>query len=116
MSANFAALLYLIAAVLSSRHRGSKSPGTHNSDHWVSHTVLGARRGDGFCVHELGATGPGSQVGACQFERARLRFVQVQCAHAGATVQHFGGQVAPAGTQVRTATGQVGRQVRGQQG
>jgi UDP-N-acetylmuramoyl-tripeptide--D-alanyl-D-alanine ligase len=50
----------LIAAVLASRHRGSKSPGTHNTSHWVSHTVLGARRGDGFCVHELGATGPGS--------------------------------------------------------
>jgi UDP-N-acetylmuramyl pentapeptide synthase len=50
----------LIAAVLASRHRGSKSPGTHNSAHWVAHTVLGARRGDGFCVQELGATGPGS--------------------------------------------------------
>jgi UDP-N-acetylmuramoyl-tripeptide--D-alanyl-D-alanine ligase len=50
----------LIAAVLGSRHRGTKSPGTHNSAHWVSHTVLGARRGDGFCVHELGATGPGT--------------------------------------------------------
>jgi UDP-N-acetylmuramoyl-tripeptide--D-alanyl-D-alanine ligase len=50
----------LIATVLATRHLGTKSPGTLNSAHWVSHTVLGARRGDGFCVHELGATGPGS--------------------------------------------------------
>lgn len=50
----------LVAAVLASRQRGSKSPGTHNSAHWVSHTVLGARQGDEFCVQELGATGPGS--------------------------------------------------------
>jgi UDP-N-acetylmuramoyl-tripeptide--D-alanyl-D-alanine ligase len=50
----------LIAAVLASRLRGSKSPGTHNTDHWVSRTVLGVRRDDGFCVQELGASGPGS--------------------------------------------------------
>jgi UDP-N-acetylmuramoyl-tripeptide--D-alanyl-D-alanine ligase len=50
----------LVAAVLGTRHRVSKSPGTHNAAHWVSHTVLGVRRGDGFCVQELGATGPGS--------------------------------------------------------
>jgi UDP-N-acetylmuramyl pentapeptide synthase len=50
----------LIATVLATKHRTTKSPGTHNSAHWVSHTVLGARRGDGCCVHELGATGPGS--------------------------------------------------------
>ena len=50
----------LVAAVLGSRHRVSKSPGTHNAAHWVSLTVLGARPGDGFCVQELGATGPGS--------------------------------------------------------
>ncbi len=50
----------LVAAVLASRYGGSKSPGTHNSGHWVSDTVLGVRRGDGFCVMELGATGPGS--------------------------------------------------------
>ncbi|CAN5763089.1 hypothetical protein BH24GEM1_BH24GEM1_12880 [soil metagenome] len=51
---------YLIAAVLACRDRCSKSPGTHNAAHWVSDTVLGARRDDGFCVVELGATGPGS--------------------------------------------------------
>ncbi len=50
----------LVAAVLGTRHRVTKSPGTHNAAHWVSHTVLGVRRGDGFCVQELGATGPGS--------------------------------------------------------
>ena len=50
----------LVAAVLASRYRGSRSPGTHNAAHWVSDTVLGARHGDGFCVVELGATGPGS--------------------------------------------------------
>jgi len=65
----------LIAAVLSSRHRGSKSPGTHNSAHWVSHTVLGARRGDGFCVHELGATGPGSLDDAIALVRPRIAVV-----------------------------------------
>ena len=42
------------------RYRGSKSPGTHNAAHWVSRTVLGVRRDDGFCVQELGASGPGS--------------------------------------------------------
>jgi UDP-N-acetylmuramyl pentapeptide synthase len=50
----------LVAAVLARRYRGSKSPGTHNSGHWVSDTVLGVRRGDGFCVLELGASEPGS--------------------------------------------------------
>ena len=65
----------LIAAVLSSRHRGSKSPGTHNSAHWVTHTVLGARRGDGFCVHELGATGPGSLDDAIALVRPRIAVV-----------------------------------------
>jgi UDP-N-acetylmuramoyl-tripeptide--D-alanyl-D-alanine ligase len=65
----------LIAAVLGSRHRGSKSPGTHNSAHWVSHTVLGARRGDGFCVHELGATGPGSLDDAIALVRPRVAVV-----------------------------------------
>jgi UDP-N-acetylmuramoyl-tripeptide--D-alanyl-D-alanine ligase len=65
----------LIAAVLASRHRGSKSPGTHNSAHWVSHTVLGARRGDGFCVHELGATGPGSLDDPIALVRPRVAVV-----------------------------------------
>ena len=65
----------LIAAVLSSRHIGSKSPGTHNSAHWVSHTVLGARRGDGFCVHELGATGPGSLDDPIALVRPRIAVV-----------------------------------------
>ncbi len=65
----------LIAAVLSSRHRGSKSPGTHNSAHWVSHTVLGARRGDGYCVHELGAVGPGSLDDAVALVRPRIAVV-----------------------------------------
>jgi UDP-N-acetylmuramoyl-tripeptide--D-alanyl-D-alanine ligase len=65
----------LIAAVLSSRQRGSKSPGTHNSAHWVSHTVLGVRRGDGFCVHELGATGPGSLDDAIALVRPRVAVV-----------------------------------------
>jgi UDP-N-acetylmuramoyl-tripeptide--D-alanyl-D-alanine ligase len=50
----------LIAAVLSRRYRGSKSPGTHNAAHWVSRTVLAVRPGDGFCVQELGASGPGT--------------------------------------------------------
>ena len=50
----------LVGAVLATRYRGSKSPGTHNADHWVSRTVLGVRRDDGFCVMELGASGPGS--------------------------------------------------------
>ena len=50
----------LVAAVLARRYRGSKSPGTHNAAHWVSRTVLGVRRNDGFCVQELGASGPGS--------------------------------------------------------
>lgn len=65
----------LIAAVLASRHRGSKSPGSHNTAHWVSHTVLGARRGDGFCVHELGATGPGSLDDAIALVRPRVAVV-----------------------------------------
>jgi UDP-N-acetylmuramyl pentapeptide synthase len=65
----------LIAAVLGSRHRGTKSPGTHNSAHWVSHTVLGARRGDGFCVHELGATGPGSLDDPIALVRPRVAVV-----------------------------------------
>lgn len=50
----------LIAAVLARRYRGSKSPGTHNTAHWVSRTVLAVRPGDGFCVQELGASGPGT--------------------------------------------------------
>ncbi len=50
----------LVAAVLARRYNGSKSPGTHNAAHWVSRTVLGVRRDDGFCVLELGASGPGS--------------------------------------------------------
>jgi UDP-N-acetylmuramyl pentapeptide synthase len=50
----------LVAAVLARRYRGSKSPGTHNSGHWVSDTVLGVRPDQGFCVLELGASGPGS--------------------------------------------------------
>jgi UDP-N-acetylmuramyl pentapeptide synthase len=65
----------LIAAVLASRQPGSKSPGTHNSAHWVSHTVLGARRGDGFCVQELGATGPGSLDEAIRLVRPRVAVV-----------------------------------------
>jgi UDP-N-acetylmuramoyl-tripeptide--D-alanyl-D-alanine ligase len=65
----------LIAAVLASRQRGSKSPGTHNSAHWVSHTVLGARRGDGFCVQELGATGPGSLDDPIALVRPRVAVV-----------------------------------------
>jgi UDP-N-acetylmuramyl pentapeptide synthase len=65
----------LVAAVLSSRQVGSKSPGTHNSAHWVSHTVLGARRGDGFCVHELGATGPGSLDDPIALVRPRVAVV-----------------------------------------
>jgi UDP-N-acetylmuramoyl-tripeptide--D-alanyl-D-alanine ligase len=50
----------LVAAVLARRYAGSKSPGTHNAGHWVSRTVLGVRRDDGFCVLELGASGPGT--------------------------------------------------------
>jgi UDP-N-acetylmuramoyl-tripeptide--D-alanyl-D-alanine ligase len=50
----------LVAAVLATRYRGSKSPGTHNAAHWVSRTVLRARQGDGFCVQEFGASGPGT--------------------------------------------------------
>jgi UDP-N-acetylmuramoyl-tripeptide--D-alanyl-D-alanine ligase len=65
----------LIATVLASKHRGTKSPGTHNSAHWVSHTVLGARRGDGFCVHELGATGPGSLDEPIALVRPRIAVV-----------------------------------------
>lgn len=65
----------LIAAVLSSRQHGSKSPGTLNTAHWVSHTVLGARRGDDFCVHELGATGPGSLDEAVALVRPRVAVV-----------------------------------------
>ena len=65
----------LVAAVLASRHQGTKSPGTHNAAHWVSHTVLGARRGDGFCVHELGATGPGSLDDAIALVRPRVAVI-----------------------------------------
>jgi UDP-N-acetylmuramyl pentapeptide synthase len=65
----------LTAAILGSRQRGSKSPGTHNSAHWVSHTVLGARRGDGFCVQELGATGPGSLDEAIALVRPRVAVI-----------------------------------------
>lgn len=65
----------LVAAVLGSRHLGTKSPGTHNSAHWVSHTVLGARRGDGFCVQELGATGPGSLDDAIALVRPRVAVI-----------------------------------------
>jgi UDP-N-acetylmuramoyl-tripeptide--D-alanyl-D-alanine ligase len=50
----------LVAAVLARRYKGTKSPGTHNAAQWVSRTVLGVRRDDGFCVLELGASGPGS--------------------------------------------------------
>lgn len=50
----------LIAAVLARRYDGCKSTGTHNAAHCVSRTVLGVRRDDGFCVLELGASGPGS--------------------------------------------------------
>ncbi|MGH7579237.1 MAG: Mur ligase family protein [Gemmatimonadales bacterium] len=50
----------LIAAVLARRWSGSRSPGTHNTSHWVSRTVLAVRPGDGFCVQELGASGPGT--------------------------------------------------------
>ena len=50
----------LVADVLARRYDGTKSPGTHNAAHWVSRTVLGVRRDDGFCVLELGASGPGT--------------------------------------------------------
>jgi UDP-N-acetylmuramyl pentapeptide synthase len=50
----------LVAAVLATRWPGTKSPGTHNTAHWVPRTVLGVRRSDGFCVQEMGASGPGS--------------------------------------------------------
>jgi UDP-N-acetylmuramoyl-tripeptide--D-alanyl-D-alanine ligase len=65
----------LVAAVLGSRYRGSKSPGTHNAAHWVSHTVLGVRRGDRFCVQELGATGPGSLDDAIGLVRPRVAVI-----------------------------------------
>src|SRR5919106_2298116 len=50
----------LVAAVLARRYDGTKSPGTHNAAQWVSRTVLRVRRDAGFCVLELGASGPGS--------------------------------------------------------
>jgi UDP-N-acetylmuramyl pentapeptide synthase len=50
----------LIWAALSSRSLGLKSPGTHNSAHWVPRVVLEVRPDHDFCVMELGATGPRS--------------------------------------------------------
>jgi UDP-N-acetylmuramyl pentapeptide synthase len=50
----------LIAAVLARRWSGSRNPGSHNTSHWVSRTVLAVRPGDGYCVQELGASGPGT--------------------------------------------------------
>jgi UDP-N-acetylmuramyl pentapeptide synthase len=65
----------LIAAVLAARYRGSKSPGTHNAAHWVSRTVLGVRPGDGFCVQELGASGPGTLDAAVALVRPRVAVI-----------------------------------------
>ena len=65
----------LIAAVLSRRYSGSKSPGTHNTSHWVSRTVLAVRPGDGFCVQELGASGPGTLDGPIAVVRPRVAVV-----------------------------------------
>ncbi len=50
----------LVAAVLARRGRVTSTPGTHNSSHWVARTVLAVRRGQAYCVQELGASGPGS--------------------------------------------------------
>jgi UDP-N-acetylmuramoyl-tripeptide--D-alanyl-D-alanine ligase len=50
----------LIWAALSARSLGHRSPGTHNTGHWVARTVLEVRPDHDFCVMELGATGPGS--------------------------------------------------------
>jgi UDP-N-acetylmuramoyl-tripeptide--D-alanyl-D-alanine ligase len=65
----------LIAAVLGRRYSGSKSPGTHNTSHWVSRTVLAVRPGDGFCVQELGASGPGTLDGPIAVVRPRVAVV-----------------------------------------
>ncbi len=65
----------LVAAVLARRYRGSKSPGTHNTAHWVSRTVLGVRPDDEFCVQELGATGPGSLDAAIALVRPRIAVI-----------------------------------------
>ena len=50
----------LIAAVLSSCSRGSKSDGTWNCGLGVAHSLLSVRPDDDFFVQELGAWGPGT--------------------------------------------------------
>ena len=50
----------LIAAVLSSRYRGSHSDGAWNCGLGVAHSLLSVRPDDHFFVQELGAWGPGT--------------------------------------------------------
>jgi len=50
----------LIAAVLSSRYRGSSSDGTWNCGLGIAHSLLTVRPDDHFFVQELGAWGPGT--------------------------------------------------------
>ncbi len=65
----------LVAAVLSRRYRGTRSPGTHNAAHWVPRTVLGVRPDDEFCVQELGASGPGTLDAAIALVRPRVAVI-----------------------------------------
>ena len=50
----------LVAGVLSSRYRGSRSDGTWNCGLGVVNSLLAVRPGDDFFVQELGAWGPGT--------------------------------------------------------
>lgn len=65
----------LVAAVLARRGRVLRSPGNHNSEQWVSRTVLAARPDHDSCVLELGAAGPGSLDEPIALVRPRVAIV-----------------------------------------
>jgi UDP-N-acetylmuramoyl-tripeptide--D-alanyl-D-alanine ligase len=65
----------LIAAVLSSRYRGTKSDGTWNCGLGVAHSLLSVQRDDDFFVQELGAWGPGTLDGAIQLVRPDIAVI-----------------------------------------
>lgn len=65
----------LIAAVLSSRHRGSRSDGTWNCGLGVVNSLLAVRPGDDFFVQELGAWGPGTLDGGIELVRPDVAVV-----------------------------------------
>jgi UDP-N-acetylmuramyl pentapeptide synthase len=65
----------LIWAALSARSLGHRSPGTHNTAHWVPRTVLAVRPDHDFCVMELGASGPGSLDRAIALVRPKVAVV-----------------------------------------